>query len=191
MNTMKRTLNYAALAMLAAAIFSSCAKQGENTGATDTTAAVSANANQSNIDATKGFYENVMNKHDTAAADKYCTADFVDHNPAPGHTGKGMADLKAELAGFFTMFPDLHFTISDISADGNRVWLRYTFTGTMKGAMGKMPANNKSVTVGGIDEIQLQNGKATDRWGYEDDMAMMQQMGMMPAPPSGGSMQKK
>lgn len=186
---MKRTLFFFAAAV-SVAMFSSCAKQGENAGgATDSTQAMATSASQANITAVRGFFDNVMNKHDTGALNQYCAANFVDHNPAPGHTGQGLADVSGELSNFFMMIPDLHYTIEQISGDSNIVWVRYTMTGTWKGDMGGMKATNKSMKVGGIDEIQIQNGKATDRWGYVDGDAMMAQLGMMP-PPS-GAMQKK
>lgn len=189
---MKRTLFFFAAA-LSVAMFSSCMKQGETAGgATDSSQAMTANATQANIAATKGFYDDVMNAHNPNACDSFCAANFVDHNPVPGHNGQGLGDLKSELTGWFASMPDLHFTVDQISGDGNQVWVRYTLTGTMKGDMGPMKATNKSMKVGGMDEIQIQNGKATDRWGYADDMAMMSQLGMMPPPPSaGGSMPSK
>ncbi|MFI5201440.1 MAG: ester cyclase [Candidatus Kapaibacterium sp.] len=180
---MKQTLFFF-IAALSVAMFSSCAKQGKNAGGgVDSTAMASANTAQTNMSETRAFYENVMNKHDTAAADKYCAANFVDHNPAPGHSGQGLDDLKKELGAWFAEMPDVHFDIDQMSADSNLVWLRYTVSGTMKGDMGPMKATNKSMKIGGIDEIKIQNGKASDRWGYEDDMAMMSQLGLMPPPP--------
>jgi hypothetical protein len=59
-------------------------------------------------------------------------------------------------------------------------------TGTNSGPMGNMPATNKKINIKGIDIVALKDGKATQRWGYFDNMAMMMQMGMMPgggAPP--------
>jgi hypothetical protein len=37
------------------------------------------------------------------------TADFIDHNPDQGHSGKGIEDLKAGLKEFFTAFPCSHY----------------------------------------------------------------------------------
>ncbi len=189
---MKQTLSFFAIAALAVTMFSSCAKRGEMAGtATDSTQMAATNMMDSNKAATKAFYDNVMNAHDTAACDKYCSADFVDHNPAPGHSGKGMADLKAQLGNLFAAFPDVHFAVDKISADNDLVWVMYTMTGTMKGNMGPMKASNKSMKIGGMDLIQIKDGKANERWGYADDMAMMTQLGFMPPPPAGGAMQKK
>lgn len=173
---------------MAAMIFPACQKNNMASGSADSTAAVSgtpvsANNTAINMEKTRGFYDSVMNAHNVNAVGNYCTADFEDHNPDPGMNGKGMDNLKKELSAWFTSMPDVHFTIDKMSADGNLVWVMYHVSGTMKGDMGPMKATNKSMNVGGMDLIQIKDGKATDRWGYEDQMAMMQQLGMMPPPP--------
>ncbi len=53
--------------------------------------------NEANFQA---FYDQVFNAHNVAMADSFCTADFVDHQPAQGHSGKGIDDLKADLKDF-------------------------------------------------------------------------------------------
>lgn len=188
---MKQRLGFIAAAAVSVALFSSCTKQNETAGTpADSTQMAAANTMDASKNATKAFYDNVMNAHDTGAIDKYCATNFVDHNPAPGHSGQGIKDLKQDLGAWFASMPDLHFTIDRMSADSNLVWVMYTLTGTMKGDMGPMKATNKSMKIGGIDVIQIKDGKATDRWGYEDEMGMMSQLGCMP-PPSGGHMKKK
>jgi predicted ester cyclase len=54
-------------------------------------------------------------------------------------------------------------------------------TGTNSGAMGPMPATNKSFKINGIDIILVKDGKATDRWGVFDDMSLMTQLGTIPS----------
>lgn len=46
-----------------------------------------------------------------------------------------------------------------------------------------MKATNKSMNIGGVDFVRLDNGKAVERWGYFDTKAMMMQLGLMPPPP--------
>jgi steroid delta-isomerase-like uncharacterized protein len=130
----------------------------------------------------KQFYEQVINAHNPDMVDSFCTADFVDHNPDMGHSGKGLDDLKASFKEFFAAFPDVHMTSDLMIAEGDHVASHITMTGTNSGAMGNMPATNKSVNIEGIDIIAIKDGKATERWGFFDNMKMMTQMGMMPPP---------
>jgi predicted ester cyclase len=127
------------------------------------------------------FYDEVINAHNPNAVDSFCTADFTDHQPSPGHTGKGLDDLKAEFKDFFTAFPDIHMKTEMMVADGDTVMALITMTGTNSGAIGpNMPATNKQINVQGMDVIVIKDGKASDRWGFNEEGKMMQQMGMMP-----------
>lgn len=128
------------------------------------------------------FYDEVINAHSIAAADSFCTADFVDHNPDQGHSGKGIDDLKASFKDFMTGFPDVHEATNFMIAKGDTVMAYITMTGTNSGPMGGMAATNKQMNIEGIDIIVLKDGKAAERWGVFDNMKMMAQLGMMPPP---------
>jgi predicted ester cyclase len=45
-----------------------------------------------------------------------------------------------------------------------------------------MPGSRKTVEIGGIDILRIVNGKAAERWGYFDDVKLMQQIGDLPGP---------
>ena len=122
-----------------------------------------------------GFYQDVINAHNTDAIAKYVTDDFVDHNPDPGQK-QGMAGLQEAFQGMFAAFPDVQVKVEDVVVQGNMVVARITMTGTQKGDYMGMKASGKSFSIGGIDMVKLKNGKATDRWGYFDNMAMMAQL---------------
>lgn len=130
---------------------------------------------------TRAFYEDVFNKHDPNAADKYIAANGVDHSPMPGQK-PGLAGVKATFAAMFKAMPDLHATVDDILVDGDRVVARVTLTGTAKNALGPMKPTGKKIKVTGLDYLVIKDGKLIERWGYDDHMAFMQ--GFMP--PAGG-----
>src|SRR4051812_5235585 len=67
------------------------------------------------------FYDEVINSHNPNVVDSFCTADFTDHNPSPGHTGKGLDDLKAQFREFFTGMPDVHMSVNMMAAHGDTV----------------------------------------------------------------------
>ena len=136
-----------------------------------------------NKDRVAQFYEKVVNAHNVDMIDSFCTADFVNHNPSMNHAGKGSDDLKAEFKEFFAGFPDIKMTPDFMFAEGDKVAVHYIMTGTNSGSMGpNMPATGKTINIEGIDLLQIKDGKATDRWGFGDDMKMMTQLGMMPPP---------
>jgi steroid delta-isomerase-like uncharacterized protein len=123
------------------------------------------------------FYNEVINGHNAAMIDSFCTEDFTDHNPSQGHSGKGRDDLRASFTEMFTAMPDVKVTPDFIIAHADTVVAYVTMTGTNSGPMGNMPATNKSFRINGIDIIVVKDGKATERWGIFDDMSLMGQLG--------------
>ena len=128
------------------------------------------------------FYDQVINGHNVAMLDSFCMPDFVDHNPDPPHTGKGIDDIKANFTEFMTAYPDIHVTTKFMVVQGDTVVSYVTMSGTNTGPMMGMPATNKSFTLDGIDIVALKDGKAVERWGIFDNVKMMKDLGMMPEP---------
>lgn len=127
------------------------------------------------------FYDEVINAHNVAMIDSFCTADFVDHNPDQGFSGKGIDDLKSQFTQMFAAFPDAKVDVDFLIAKGDTVVSHVTMSATNSGPMGPMPATNKSFKISGIDIVVIKDGKATERWGQFDAMSMMSQLGMMPS----------
>ncbi|MBK5284103.1 MAG: ester cyclase [Bacteroidia bacterium] len=145
----------------------------------DNTADMKATAAKERV---QQFYDQVINAHNVAMIDSFCSPDFLDHNPDPGHSGKGIEDMKAGFSEFFAEFPDVNFKTNFMMADGDKVMAHVTMTGTNSGAMGDMPATNKQVSIDGIDVVVMKDGKAVERWGFFDSRKMMADLGMMPPP---------
>ena len=190
-----------ALCMAAGCMLSSCSKTADTAGkdstmttTTTTTETTSGGQEQKNIDVTREFVEKVFNNGDMKFAEDHTAANFVEHNAPPG-MDPGLEGFKKFVTEWRTAFPDLHVTIDDIIAQGDKVVIRNTFTGTHKGTFMGMAATNKPVKVEGIDIVYIVDGKQTDHWGQADMMGMMTQLGMMPqgamAPTSEGKMDSK
>jgi predicted ester cyclase len=82
-------------------------------------------------------------------------------------------------------FPDLRMDAEDVIAGGDKVVTRVRYTGTNKGAFMGMPATGKSVDVQLIDIMRFgDDGRVHEHWGVMDQMTLMQQLGLVPAPPS-------
>lgn len=109
--------------------------------------------------------------------------DFHDHEELPGLT-----PTKDGTIAFFRMyleaFPDLRMTPEDIIASGDKVVARVRATGTHKGAFMGMAPTGRRVEVPLIDIIRFgADGRAREHWGILDQLAMMQQLGAIPAGP--------
>jgi steroid delta-isomerase-like uncharacterized protein len=108
------------------------------------------------------------------------TADWVDHDAPPG-TPLGIAGMKQLLPPFLEAFPGLHFEIGQQIAEGDKVVTQWTFHGTQQAPLFGIPASGKTVEMGGMSMIRVENGKIKEAWVRRDDMGMMQQLGVIPA----------
>ena len=116
-----------------------------------------------------------------AVADEIIAPDFVDHTNPPGMQ-HGIAGHKAVVTLFRTVFPDLTWDIEDMVAEGDKVVVRTTMRGTQRGEFFGIPPTGKRVTMSGIHIVRIAGGKIAEHWGINDDLGMMQQLGVIPAP---------
>ena len=123
--------------------------------------------------------DEVFNKGNMKVMDELLSSNVVEHNPFPGQ-GPGFEGFKKGLTELRQAFPDLHMTVDDMLADGDKVIIRSTMTGTHKGAFMNMPATGKQIKVEAIDIVRIKDGKAVEHWGVTDTMTMMQQLGVVP-----------
>jgi steroid delta-isomerase-like uncharacterized protein len=136
---------------------------------------------QENKASASRFVEEVINRGNVSLIDELSGANFVDHSLPPGvdPTPEG---FKAFMATFRAAFPDLHYTIEDSIAEGDRVVQRTTARGTMKGDFQGMPASGKSATWSEIHITRFENGKAVEHWAVVDQLGMLAQLGFAQAP---------
>lgn len=138
-----------------------------------------------NIAKVRAFVDQFFNKGHYDSADRYLSPHYVDHNPFPGQPNT-LAGFKQGCRDFRAAFPDLHLTIHDIMASGNKVIIRGTISGTNTGPFMGAPATGKRIKVTGIDIVRFAHGKAVEHWGNDDDAGMMQQLGFKMVPPGAG-----
>jgi steroid delta-isomerase-like uncharacterized protein len=117
-----------------------------------------------------------------AVIDETCANNVVWHETSDV---RGLKDFKKAMAGFYDAFPDNHFAIDDMFAEGDKAAVRYTFTGTHKGEYRGIPATNKKVTISIIEIDRIAGGKFVEGWIRFDTMGFMQQLGLSPTPGKG------
>ena len=126
------------------------------------------------------FLEEVFNKQNLAAIDEFIAPSHVDHTLPPflPATPEG---TKRAIGMFLTAFPDVHLTVEDMIAEGDKVVTWYTSRGTQKGAFVGIPPTGKQVAVSTIDIVRMEGGKIAEEWGIDDRLGMLQQLGLVPA----------
>jgi len=119
-----------------------------------------------------------------AVMDELYATDIVYHS-STGRDIRGIKDYKQHVSEFYSAFPDVQFTIDDVVAEGDKVAVRLTVTGTNKGAFGGIPPTNKKVTMWEIQIDRVAGGKIVEGWSRYDTLGLMQQLGLIPTPGKG------
>ena len=130
--------------------------------------------------------EEVFNRGDISLVDELFAPDFVEHEELPPGIPPGREAVKQLPTIFRSAFPDFKATIDDIIAEGDKVAIRMTWSGTHKGEFMGIPPTGQSVSFGVFDIIRIAGGRVVEHWGQMDNMDMMQQLGVIPAPGEGG-----
>jgi len=95
---------------------------------------------------------------------------------------QGLEGASLLYEAYATAFPDFRLGVDDTLADGNRVAVRYTFTGTHNGSLAAVPASGRPVSVQGIVIFRLDGAKVDDVRFVWDKFALLQQIGALPLP---------
>lgn len=138
-----------------------------------------------NKDVIRAFTEEVINECRFERMNELVKEDFIELDPLPGQQ-QGREGLKGVLVGMRTAFPDMHWTVSEQIAEGDKVVTRFTWTGTHRDTFLGIPATGKPVEVKGVVIDRLEAGKMADSRILMDTLGMMQQLGVIPAPPPAG-----
>lgn len=127
------------------------------------------------------FSEEAWNNGDLAVVDELVAPDFVDHAAPPG-LPPGAEGHKVLIKLYREAFPGMHLTINELLADGDKVIVRWAATGTHLGPLFGIPPTGKKINVDGIGIRRYSDGKMVVLWNVFDQMAMMQQLGLIPTP---------
>ena len=119
------------------------------------------------------------NKHNLAGVEELCAPDYVFHGPA-AFGDMDLAAWKQLTAAWYTAFPDSHFTVEDLIAEGDKVVLRYTTRATHQGELMGIPATGKVVTYTAILISRFAGGKLVEDWEQADMLSLFQQLGAIP-----------
>ena len=127
------------------------------------------------------WFEEVYNKKNVAVIDEVLAPDLVQHDLPPAMK-PGLEGYKQLNSMLLTAFPDYHITIEDIDmiAEGDKVAVRFEWSGTHKVEfMGIIPTG-KEVTVKAMTISRIEGGKVAENWGLVDQLGIMQQLGAIP-----------
>jgi steroid delta-isomerase-like uncharacterized protein len=94
----------------------------------------------------------------------------------------GLEPWKQALARLRAAFPDYQITSEDLIAEGDKVVERWRSRGMHRGEFMGVPPTGRQMGWTGINIFQIADGKVVDLWSTWDQLGMMQQLGVIPAP---------
>jgi predicted ester cyclase len=125
-------------------------------------------------------FARLLSHGELALADELVSADFLNHD-APPDAPRGPAGLRHLVTLLRTGFPDIHYEIEEVIAEGDKVVARTTLSGTHRGPFFGIAPTGRRVVQEQIHIFRFADGKAVEHRAVRDDLGMLQQLGMIPA----------
>jgi predicted ester cyclase len=115
-------------------------------------------------DVVRDYYARVINGRDLDAVDQF----FVDERLVEG--------VRAGCFRYFEAFPDMHVSLDELIAEGDRVFLRSTLTGTHDGEYKGIPATGRHVATESAEVFRIADGKFAGYWCLTNVAGLMRQL---------------
>jgi predicted ester cyclase len=125
------------------------------------------------------FVEKVLNQGNLSAIDDLIAADYVGHG-SDGVDTIGPEGVRGFIRLFHTAFPDVHYTLEDQIAAGDKVLNRATIRGTHRGEFMGVAPTGRPVVVQAVAIARIADGKVVEEWLHFDRWHLMEQLGVVP-----------
>ena len=112
--------------------------------------------------------------------DELAAPSLTVHYPIFPRVIQGPAAFKQLMTAFRAAFPDSALKIEEVIGEGDKVIVRWNFSGTHRGALLKIPPSGKKVAWTGISIYTISDGKVTEERGEEDFLGFLRQIGILP-----------
>ncbi len=129
------------------------------------------------------WIEEAWNKGNVNIADQIFASNYTARDiNNPERILRGPAGIKLSVMEMRSSFPDIHFTIDHLVAEGDKVVGAFTIQGTHKGSLLDIPATGKRVTFTAVDVWRFEKGKIVERCcANVDRLGLLQQLGVVPS----------
>ena len=131
--------------------------------------------NKANI---RRLVDEVYNEGNLDVLDELLAPDIVDHAAVPEHQ-HGIDGFKHVMEWVGTFSADVHYDIEDMIAEGDKVAVRLTQSGTHTGTVRDIPPTGKRFSVDYVHWFRVADGKVAEMWAVRDDLSRMQQLGLL------------
>ena len=128
------------------------------------------------------WIEEAWNKGNADIADEIYAADFkAKDSDDPTGILRGPEGIKQYVIRTRAAFPDIHFTIDHLIAEGDNIVGAFTIRGTHKGDLFGIPPTGRPVIFSAVDIWRFEKGKIAERHiAVMDRLSILQQLGIIP-----------
>lgn len=127
-------------------------------------------------------YFEAFNAGDADALDGLLADDYAHNGAVVSQQDKALHQerLRTNRAAF----PDGHYDLQDVFADGELVVARWVFTGTLQAPYAGVEPNGQRVAVRGVHIHRVSCGKIAETWNNGDALGLLRQIGALPPGPA-------
>jgi predicted SnoaL-like aldol condensation-catalyzing enzyme len=137
-------------------------------------------------EANKAVYRSLMdqvwNRRDLTAIDRYLAPDFIEHNK---NLPPGAAGRKQFVTAVLAAFSNYHAEIEEVVVDGDIVVARVQWTGTQDGPFQGRPPTHRKLRFWTADFFRVADGKLVEHWDVVDSLPRAIALGLVPEPTQG------
>lgn len=121
---------------------------------------------QENKELVRRHVEEIWNRHNLEKVGEFVGGDLL---------GEGTEHIQQ----FLTAFPDVHVTIDDLIAEGDKVVARLRVSATNTGPFAGQPPTGKKIQFGSFRIFRIAGGKLVESWAMQDRLGLMEQLGLV------------
>lgn len=133
-----------------------------------------------NKDAVRRFFQEIWNDGDESAIDRYIAGDAAGNDPK---FGVGRESFRRQWRKWRLAFPDIHFELEELVAEGDAVVSRWTLTGTHLGEFLGVAPTGRAIRASGMSLDHVQDGVVVSGFDGWDALGFRQQLGLAPPDP--------
>ncbi|MFM0313547.1 ester cyclase [Paraburkholderia nemoris] len=122
-----------------------------------------------------------INTASEALAEELVDANAIFHAPVSPDPFIGPQGYMKILGMMCSGFPDIQWTLEEMIAENDTVAARFIMRGTHQATFFGVPASGKKIQVQAVNFYRFSNGKIVEERGQPDLLALLQQIGAVPA----------
>ncbi len=124
----------------------------------------------------EGYLREVWSEGDPDAIERYVAPHYKRHM-SPRSDPLDPAQQVERIKGIRAAFPDVTIVAEDVVAGDDAIAFRSTMRGTHRGEILGIAPTGRTVEVGLVDFIRIEDGRFAEQWGGPDMLDLARQLG--------------